>query len=146
MRNAAAALQGTAATSCYHTLSPDQRPRLPEAPTTTSLYAATSQAAHAPPRASPLLQHTACRVSRVSPSHPAVKTHRELFSDFFTSLFGYDLQQLIADSPAPHHAKALFDQMMRDISSGGTALTSPLEQVGARSRRQGREGWVLRTV
>ncbi len=66
-----------------------------------------------------------------SPFLPAVKTHRELFSDFFTSLFGYDLQQLIADSPAPHHAKALFEQMMRDISSGGTALNAPLEQVGA---------------
>ncbi|GLC44659.1 hypothetical protein PLESTB_001330700 [Pleodorina starrii] len=57
-----------------------------------------------------------------------LKTHRELFSDFFTSLFGYDLQQLLADSPAPTSAQALFAQMSRDIMSGGNQSEDPLEQ------------------
>lgn len=64
----------------------------------------------------------------------AVKTHRELFSDFFTSLFGYDLQALLADSPAPAAAQLLFGQMLRDILGGGTRYQAPLEQVGRRLR------------
>ncbi|KAG2424239.1 hypothetical protein HXX76_014623 [Chlamydomonas incerta] len=57
-----------------------------------------------------------------------LKTHRELFSDFFASLFGYELAQLIADSPAPTAAQTLFQQMMRDISSAGGQSAEPLEQ------------------
>ncbi|PNH01422.1 hypothetical protein TSOC_012698 [Tetrabaena socialis] len=57
-----------------------------------------------------------------------VKTHRELFSDFFASLFGYELQQLIADSPQPPAAQLLFAQMSRDILNGGTKYASTLEQ------------------
>lgn len=49
----------------------------------------------------------------------AVKTHRELFSDFFQSLFGYPLPELLADSPAPAAAQLLYSQMMRDILGGG---------------------------
>ncbi|KAI8472117.1 MAG: hypothetical protein J3K34DRAFT_376195 [Monoraphidium minutum] len=52
---------------------------------------------------------------------PQLKTHRELFSDFFTSLFNYPLTDLIADSPAPAAAITLFNQMMRDIEGGGAA-------------------------
>ncbi|KXZ50812.1 hypothetical protein GPECTOR_15g498 [Gonium pectorale] len=50
---------------------------------------------------------------------PQLKTHRELFSDFFTSLFGYELQALLADSPAPTAAQQLFASMLRDISTAG---------------------------
>lgn len=55
---------------------------------------------------------------------------RELFSDFFTSLFGYPLPQLLADSPTPAAAQLLYNQMMRDILGGG-AHSEALEQVGA---------------
>ncbi len=42
--------------------------------------------------------------ARPTPPRPAVKTHRELFSDFFASLFGYGLEELLADSPQPQAA------------------------------------------
>ena len=53
---------------------------------------------------------------------------RELFSDFFQSLFGYALTQLLADSPAPAAAQLLYSQMMRDILGGG-GETDVLAQV-----------------
>ncbi|KAG2482514.1 hypothetical protein HYH03_018559 [Edaphochlamys debaryana] len=60
---------------------------------------------------------------------PQLKTHRELFSDFFASVFGYELQALMADSPAPKAAQLLFQQMMRDIgSAGGDTSAGALEQ------------------
>eukprot|EP00878_Enallax_costatus_P032746 GHUV01036010.1.p1 GENE.GHUV01036010.1~~GHUV01036010.1.p1 ORF type:complete len:261 (+),score=79.21 GHUV01036010.1:174-956(+) len=52
-------------------------------------------------------------------NQPQLKTHRELFSDFFQSLFGYPLTQLLADSPAPAAAQLLYSQMVRDILGGG---------------------------
>eukprot|EP00877_Chromochloris_zofingiensis_P008465 jgi/Chrzof1/3872/Cz13g11260.t1 len=52
-------------------------------------------------------------------NQPQLKTHRELFSDFFQSLFGYPLPELLADSPAPAAAQLLYSQMMRDILGGG---------------------------
>lgn len=52
-------------------------------------------------------------------SQPQLKTHRELFADFFASLFGYPLTQLLADSGAPASAQLLYAQMMRDILGGG---------------------------
>lgn len=61
---------------------------------------------------------------------------RELFSDFFQSLFGYGLPQLLADSPTPASAQLLYNQMMRDILGGG-GHTAPLEQV-----RAGAQGYV----
>jgi hypothetical protein len=51
-----------------------------------------------------------------------------LFSDFFQSLFGYPLPQLLADSPTPAAAQLLYNQMMRDILGGG-GHSEPLEQV-----------------
>lgn len=54
---------------------------------------------------------------------------RELFADFFLSLFGYPLAQLMADSPAPASAQLLYNQMMRDILGGGGAHVDPLAQV-----------------
>jgi hypothetical protein len=59
---------------------------------------------------------------------------RELFSDFFSSLFGYPLPQLLADSPAPAAAQLLYSQMMRDILGGG-GHDDPLAQVAARRMR-----------
>ncbi|KAF8070855.1 hypothetical protein HT031_000936 [Scenedesmus sp. PABB004] len=50
---------------------------------------------------------------------PQLKTHRELFSDFFASLFGYPLSDLLADSPPPAAAQRLYGEMMRDILGGG---------------------------
>eukprot|EP00878_Enallax_costatus_P016110 GHUV01016892.1.p1 GENE.GHUV01016892.1~~GHUV01016892.1.p1 ORF type:complete len:241 (+),score=73.76 GHUV01016892.1:110-832(+) len=61
-------------------------------------------------------------------NQPQLKTHRELFSDFFQSLFGYPLTQLLADSPAPAAAQLLYSQMVRDILGGG-GETDVLAQV-----------------
>jgi hypothetical protein len=72
------------------------------------------------------LPHSACCVSNLAAA-------RELFSDFFVSLFGYPLSQLLADSPAPAAAQLLYSQMMRDILGGGGS-EEPLAQV-----RQGEE-------
>lgn len=58
---------------------------------------------------------------------------RELFSDFFQSLFGYPLAQLMADSPTPAAAQLLYNQMMRDILGGG-GHSDTLEQVGSGGR------------
>eukprot|EP00879_Flechtneria_rotunda_P003579 GHRR01003813.1.p1 GENE.GHRR01003813.1~~GHRR01003813.1.p1 ORF type:complete len:332 (+),score=102.30 GHRR01003813.1:155-1150(+) len=60
-------------------------------------------------------------------NQPQLKTHRELFSDFFMSLFGYPLTDLLADSPPPAAAQLLYNQMMRDILGGGCHI-DPLEQ------------------
>lgn len=60
-------------------------------------------------------------------NQPQLKTHRELFSDFFQSLFGYPLPQLLADSPTPAAAQLLYNQMMHDILGGG-GHSEPLEQ------------------
>lgn len=60
-------------------------------------------------------------------NQPQLKTHRELFSDFFQSLFGYPLTSLLADSPSPAAAQLLYNQMMRDILGGG-GHNEPLEQ------------------
>jgi hypothetical protein len=51
-----------------------------------------------------------------------VKTHRELFSDFYLSLFGRPIADLLRESPPPEHARALYQRMMRDILSGGGAV------------------------
>lgn len=53
-------------------------------------------------------------------NQPQLKTHRELFADFFQSLFGYPLEQLLEKEGAqPPAAATLFQQMMRDILGGG---------------------------
>lgn len=57
-----------------------------------------------------------------------LKTHRELFSDFFASLFGYPLEDLMARGDCPEAAKAMWSQMSRDITSGGGAYTDPVAQ------------------
>lgn len=64
----------------------------------------------------------------VSLHWPAVKTHRELFADFFKSLFGTDLEELIASSPRPASAELLWSQMSRDIMTGGGS-SDAIEQV-----------------
>eukprot|EP00775_Hariotina_reticulata_P005565 gene5565-5802_t len=61
-------------------------------------------------------------------NQPQLKTHRELFSDFFSSLFGYPLTDLLADSPAPAAAQLLYNQMMRDILGGGGHSDDALAQ------------------
>lgn len=59
---------------------------------------------------------------------PQLKTHRELFSDFFQSLFGYPLPQLIATGPEPVAAKALYRRMMSDIEGGPGTGGSTMDQ------------------
>lgn len=49
----------------------------------------------------------------------AGKTHRELFADWFQSMFHMPLAELIATSPDSKFAPVLFNQMMRDIRSNG---------------------------
>lgn len=65
---------------------------------------------------------------------------RELFSDFFQSLFGYPLPQLLADSPTPASAQLLYNQMMRDILGGG-GHSDALAQVRTQQGWQQRGGW-----
>lgn len=61
----------------------------------------------------------------------AVKTHRELFADFYLSLFGTPLEDLIAEGAKPEAAEKLWAQMSRDIMTGGGQHTDALEQVSA---------------
>jgi hypothetical protein len=60
----------------------------------------------------------------------AVKTHRELFADFYLSLFGTPLEDLIAEGVKPAAAEKLWAQMSRDIMTGGGQHTDALDQVG----------------
>ena len=59
---------------------------------------------------------------QTKPTTKTVKTHRELFSDFYQSLFGTPLANLLATSAPPTHAPRLYHRMMRDILSGGGAV------------------------
>uniref|UniRef100_A0A7S0WIL9 Uncharacterized protein n=1 Tax=Chlamydomonas leiostraca TaxID=1034604 RepID=A0A7S0WIL9_9CHLO len=59
-------------------------------------------------------------------NQPQLKTHRELFADFYASLFGTSLEDLIREGVAPAAAQKLWAQMNRDIMSGGGA-TDPVE-------------------
>ncbi len=59
----------------------------------------------------------------------AVKTHRELFSEFYTSLFHAPLEQLVASGPKPVAGQLLWSKMSRDIMSGGGIVQQPMEQV-----------------
>ncbi len=53
-----------------------------------------------------------------------MKTHRELFADFYESMFGTPLAELLASGAPCDAAKRLCAQMMRDISgAGGAAAT-----------------------
>eukprot|EP00983_Pelagomonas_calceolata_P013104 418692-Pelagomonas_calceolata.AAC.8 len=61
----------------------------------------------------------------------ADKTHRELFSDFYASLFHAPLESLIAQGVPPVAAQALWAKMSTDIMTGGGAYSNPMEQVRA---------------
>ncbi len=62
---------------------------------------------------------------------PQLKTHRELFAEFFASLFGYPLEDLVAGGGRPAAAEAMWAQMSRDITTGGSgAYLDPIAQVG----------------
>ena len=58
-----------------------------------------------------------------------VKTHRELFADFFASLFGYPLEDLIAKGTPATGAQAMWAAMSRDIMTGGGKYSDPMSQV-----------------
>ncbi len=60
----------------------------------------------------------------------ADKTHRELFSDFYASLFHAPLEGLIAQGVPAVAAQALWAKMSSDIMTGGGAFSTPMEQVG----------------
>lgn len=82
---------------------------------------------------SPPTQHTPPHSHKPLPlpRRPAVKTHRELFADFFASLFGYPLEDLIASKPGSEAAQRMHAAMQRDILGGG-GHASCEEQVGLR--------------
>ncbi|KAL6762772.1 hypothetical protein V8C86DRAFT_2510759 [Haematococcus lacustris] len=61
-------------------------------------------------------------------NQPQLKTHRELFADFFASLFHSPLEALLAEGTTPAAAQLLWQQMSRDIMTGGTRHTDSLEQ------------------
>eukprot|EP00803_Ostreobium_quekettii_P000489 evm.model.scf_238EXC.1 EVM.evm.TU.scf_238EXC.1 scf_238EXC:2099-7356(+) len=50
---------------------------------------------------------------------PQAKTHRELFSNFYESLFEEPLERLLEAGQRPIASELLFEQMMRDINGGG---------------------------
>jgi hypothetical protein len=52
------------------------------------------------------------------------RTHRELFSVFYADLMKQPLESVLASNPEPHHSKILFENMMRDLSSG---MDGPVE-------------------
>lgn len=56
----------------------------------------------------------------------AGKTHRELFDDWVQSMIGSSASDLVATCREPMHARLMFDNMMRDISSGGGVPACPL--------------------
>eukprot|EP00200_Dunaliella_tertiolecta_P001522 CAMPEP_0202350582 /NCGR_PEP_ID=MMETSP1126-20121109/7595_1 /ASSEMBLY_ACC=CAM_ASM_000457 /TAXON_ID=3047 /ORGANISM="Dunaliella tertiolecta, Strain CCMP1320" /LENGTH=335 /DNA_ID=CAMNT_0048942579 /DNA_START=38 /DNA_END=1045 /DNA_ORIENTATION=+ len=61
-------------------------------------------------------------------NQPQHKTHRELFSDFYASLFHAPLESLIAQGVPPVAAQALWAKMSTDIMTGGGAYSNPMEQ------------------
>mmetsp|Transcript_14649 Transcript_14649/g.48079 ORF Transcript_14649/g.48079 Transcript_14649/m.48079 type:complete len:328 (+) Transcript_14649:18-1001(+) len=52
-------------------------------------------------------------------AEPMGKTHRKLFSEFYTSVTGKALPELIRGGPSPDAAAELFAKMMSDVSNGG---------------------------
>ncbi|GAX76758.1 hypothetical protein CEUSTIGMA_g4205.t1 [Chlamydomonas eustigma] len=60
---------------------------------------------------------------------PQLKTHRELFSEFFASLFGYSLEDLMYSCERPEAALTMWQNMSRDITTGGSGeFTDPISQ------------------
>merc|ERR1711871_1714081 len=55
---------------------------------------------------------------------PLLKTHRKLFSEWYTSITGESLSKLDA---APKKSEALFNKMMTDVNTGG-GHECPIEQ------------------
>lgn len=55
------------------------------------------------------------------------KTHRQLFCEFYSSLFQESIADLLADGERPKASELMFEQMMRDILGGGECETA-LEQ------------------
>ncbi|GMH38085.1 hypothetical protein BSKO_05969 [Bryopsis sp. KO-2023] len=55
------------------------------------------------------------------------KTHRQLFCEFYTSLFRESVQDLLAEGVRPIGSELMFEQMMRDILGGGECIT-PVEK------------------
>ena len=49
----------------------------------------------------------------------AGKTHRQLFSEFYQDLMHESLESLLAEGARPPAGVTLFQQMMRDVMSGG---------------------------
>jgi hypothetical protein len=54
------------------------------------------------------------------------RTHRELFSVFYADLMKSPLEGVLAKNPEPRHGKALFDQMMRDLTTP-EGVSGPVE-------------------
>lgn len=100
------------------------------APVATRISGQLSRAAPVPLRHGATPNDVSVFAMRLTIPHvyPCAVIFRELFSDFFQSLFGYPLPQLLADSPAPAAAQLLYSQMMRDILGGG-GEADPLAQV-----------------
>ncbi|KAG1660731.1 hypothetical protein FOA52_003040 [Chlamydomonas sp. UWO 241] len=61
-------------------------------------------------------------------SQPQLKTHRELFSDFFASLFNYPLEDMIASDASAPAAQFMWSSMSRDITSGGGRESEAMAQ------------------
>jgi len=83
-----------------------------------------------------LSSHTICNIHAHTHTHTHThtqtqtdKTHRELFADFYASLFHAPLEGLIAQGQTPEAAQKLWAKMSSDITMGGGAYSSPMEQV-----------------
>lgn len=58
---------------------------------------------------------------------PQARTHRELFSVFYSDLMRQPLDDVLKKNPEPHFSKILFDKMMKDLSGPGEGVHGPLE-------------------
>lgn len=58
---------------------------------------------------------------------PQARTHRELFSVFYSDLMRQPLDDVLKKNPEPHFSKILFEKMMKDLSGPGEGVHGPLE-------------------
>uniref|UniRef100_A0A061RDK2 Iron-containing redox enzyme family protein n=1 Tax=Tetraselmis sp. GSL018 TaxID=582737 RepID=A0A061RDK2_9CHLO len=59
---------------------------------------------------------------------PQAKTHRELFSEFYESLMGEPLEELMREDPAPELSRKAFQAMLGDVMSAGGKASCVVEQ------------------
>mmetsp|Transcript_17101 Transcript_17101/g.47724 ORF Transcript_17101/g.47724 Transcript_17101/m.47724 type:complete len:333 (+) Transcript_17101:92-1090(+) len=59
---------------------------------------------------------------------PQARTHRELFSEFYQSLMGEPLEEMMREDAAPALSVAAFDAMLKDVMTAGSTDADVVEQ------------------